>query len=343
LPEPLIALVKEAAAVRAEYRRKYDALETDEAQQIMLAAEEKARMRVIARKALDLAERHADEPLALAARTWVVNGGIVAWSTPESAEALRLLEEKHLNDAGLGPALLLAPVYSTLPGADRLLRAAWEKSPHRAVRGTACYGLALRLQTESNRAAKDQPTESASKAREAERLLEVVLKDYADVERYRGTIGGDATALLFRIRNLIVGKPAPDFRCTDIEDHEVKFSDLKGRVIVLDFWYVACGPCRAQFPHLRQLVERHAGKPFSVVGISEDEDRSKWGEFLKKEQLPWTQWHSGPKGVVADWSISSFPTYFVIDAKGLIRFINPRGDALDKAVEALLAEAAKGP
>jgi peroxiredoxin len=172
-------------------------------------------------------------------------------------------------------------------------------------------------------------------------LLEQLVKDYSDVPSFRGTVGSDAKSLLFRMRNLVVGKLAPDFRCTDVAGREVKLSNLKGRVVVLDFWYVACGPCRAQFPHLRQIVERHADKPLTLVGISEDEDRSVWEAFLKNENLPWAQWYSGPKGVVADWSITVFPTCYVIDAKGVIRFVNPRGEDLDKALDSLVAEASQ--
>jgi peroxiredoxin len=339
LPEPLAALAKEVETVENEFRPRVEAAGSDDAQLDKLREARHERMRAIARKALELAADHPNEPIAIAARTWVVNGRFVGVS-PETAEALRLLAEKHINDAGLGPAVEFAPIYSQIPEAMRLLRDAWTKSPHRDVRGTAGYSLAWRLQLNSvGRSAKERPQEAATNAVEAERLLEQLAKDYADVPSCRGTVGSDAKTLLFRMRNLVVGRPAPDFRCTDASGREVKLSDLKGRVVVLDFWYVACGPCRAQFPHLRKIVERHADKPFTLVGISEDEDRNVWEDFLKNEKLPWTQWYSGPKGVVGEWSITIFPTYYVIDAKGVIRFVNPRGDELDKAVDALVAEA----
>jgi peroxiredoxin len=340
LPEPLAALAREVEAGRAEHLRRYESIVSDDAAEQKLMAAEHDRVGRIARRALDLAEQHEGEPLALAARIWVVNGGL--GSSPETVEAFRLLCDKHLADTGLGPAVDIAPRYTRIPEAEKLLHDAWAKSPHHDVGGKAGYGLAWRLQRQSSSTVtKLPPEEAATKAAEAEQLLELLAKQYADVPTYRGTVGSEAKALLFRMRNSVPGKPAPDFGCTDASGKPVRLSDLKGRVVVMDFWYVGCGPCRAQFPHLRQLVERHVGQPFTLVGISRDEDRGEWEAFLKKEQLPWTQWQSGPKGVVADWSISSFPMYYVVDAKGVIRFVNPRGGALDDGVERLLGETKK--
>jgi peroxiredoxin len=334
-PDPVAALANELDTGRAEYHRRYERAETDDARQ-QLEDAERERVRGLARRALDLAARHADAPLALDARTWVVNGGLGSY--PETTEAFQLLADKHLADPRLGPAVEIAVVYSQIPAAEQLLLAAWEKSPHRDVRGKAGFALAWRAERQGQRLTKDRPGAGAAKTAEAERLLEAVARDYADVPGHRGTLGIEANALLFSMRHLVVGKPAPDFRCTDAADRPVKLSDLAGRVVVLDFWYVGCGPCRGQFPHLRKLTERLAGRPFTLVGVSADEDRGEWEAFLKKERLPWEQWYSGRGGVVTEWSVASFPTVYVIDGKGLIRFKNVHGEPLDKAVDALLAE-----
>jgi peroxiredoxin len=213
------------------------------------------------------------------------------------------------------------------------------------VRGKAAYSLALRAEWRSRHQTKSNAATSAKETAAAERLLEQVAKDYGDVPTRsdRGTLGADARALLFRMRNLVVGKKAPDFVCSDVTGRPVRLSELKGRVVVLDFWYTGCDPCRRMFPHLRELTERMAGKPFSLIGISADEDRSVWAAFLKKERLPWSQWYSGPGGVVSTWDVFSFPTLYVVDSKGVLRFLNPRGEALEKAVDALLTEIESNP
>jgi peroxiredoxin len=337
LPEPIARLADELAAGRAEFLRNWEKASSDDTKE-KLRARERERVGLLARRALDLAASHPGDGLDLAARTRVVKGGLGSYL--ETEQAFRLLAQQHIADPKLVPAVEIAFVYSQMRAAEQLLQSAREKSPHRDVRGQASYGLALCAERRGRGQAKEHPDVSARETATAERLLEEVVKDYGDIRTrsHLGTLGADARALLFRMRNLVVGKSAPDFVCTDPSGRPVKLSELRGRVVVLDFWYTGCGPCRAQFPHLRKLTERHAGKPFSLIGITEDEDRGVWLAFLEKERLPWVQWYSGPGGVVSAWGVNTFPTLYVLDSTGVIRFRNPVGDALDQAVDALLTE-----
>jgi thiol-disulfide isomerase/thioredoxin len=121
----------------------------------------------------------------------------------------------------------------------------------------------------------------------------------------------------------------------------VKLSDYRGRVTVLDFWFTGCMPCKAMIPHQREMVERLKGKPFALISISADQEKEALTSFLEKTPMPWAHWYSGRKGgVVDDWKIHGFPTNYVLDAKGVIRFKDVRGAMLDKAVDILLAETA---
>jgi cytochrome oxidase Cu insertion factor (SCO1/SenC/PrrC family) len=92
-------------------------------------------------------------------------------------------------------------------------------------------------------------------------------------------------------------------------------------------------------PHERSLVKRLEGKPFTLVSISVDEKRETLAEFLKKEPMPWTHWFNGPSGkIIADLNVRSYPTIYVLDANGVIRYKDVRGKVLDRAVDALLKE-----
>jgi hypothetical protein len=99
------------------------------------------------------------------------------------------------------------------------------------------------------------------------------------------------------------------------------------------------------YPHERSLVKKMENKPFALLGINSDpKDRLK--EVLKKENITWRSWWDGGDtgGPIARaWNVSSWPTIYVLDAGGVIRFKNVRGEQMDKAVEQLVAEIEKDP
>jgi AhpC/TSA family len=100
----------------------------------------------------------------------------------------------------------------------------------------------------------------------------------------------------------------------------------------------------AMFPHERSLVKRLDGKPFALIGVNSDEDKEKLKTENEKQQVTWRSfWDGSTDGPIATkWNVSGWPTIYVIDAKGVIRFKNVRGEAMDKAVDELLKEAESG-
>ena len=96
------------------------------------------------------------------------------------------------------------------------------------------------------------------------------------------------------------------------------------------------------YPHERSLVKRLAGKPFALIGVNSDE-KTKLKQVLKKENMTWRSWWDGgnTSGPIASkWNVHGWPTIYVLDHKGVIRFKGPREEALDRAVDDLLAEMA---
>jgi len=95
------------------------------------------------------------------------------------------------------------------------------------------------------------------------------------------------------------------------------------------------------YPHERSLVKRLANEPFALVGVNSDEDREELKRTLVKEEITWRSfWDGGSRSgpIATKWNVTGWPTIYVIDAKGVIRFKGVRGDAMDKAVDELLAE-----
>ena len=99
------------------------------------------------------------------------------------------------------------------------------------------------------------------------------------------------------------------------------------------------------YPHERSLVKRLAGKPFALLGVNSDKDREALKDVMAKEEITWRSWWDGgnTRGPIASqYNVSAWPTIYVLDAKGVIRYKGVRGTAMDKAVDTLLAEIENG-
>jgi len=98
------------------------------------------------------------------------------------------------------------------------------------------------------------------------------------------------------------------------------------------------------YPHERSLVKRLADKPFVILGVNSDQDRTKIKETVKEEQITWRSfWNGGSTSgpISTDWNVQGWPTVYVIDAKGVIRWKSVGVDEkkLDEAIEKCLKDA----
>ena len=95
------------------------------------------------------------------------------------------------------------------------------------------------------------------------------------------------------------------------------------------------------YAHERSLVEKYKDQPFAIVGINSDRDRDKLKELMEKENITWKSFFDGggTGGPIASaWNVSGWPTIYVLDAEGRIRFKDVRGPELDAAIEELMGE-----
>ena len=95
-------------------------------------------------------------------------------------------------------------------------------------------------------------------------------------------------------------------------------------------------------PHERSLVEKLKNEPFALIGVNSDGDKEKLVQQMKDEGVTWRSFWNGPKGtsgpISTKWNVRGWPTIYVLDHKGVIRFNGVRGEKMDAAVDQLLAE-----
>jgi thiol-disulfide isomerase/thioredoxin len=147
-----------------------------------------------------------------------------------------------------------------------------------------------------------------------------------------------------------IGMPAPDINLPNPDGKNFALSDLKGKVVLLDFWASWCGPCRRENPHVVKVYEKYKDKGFTVYSVSMDGlgnselprfktqadldqamkgQRQRWVDAIKQDGLPWPyhvsdlkKWDCAPARV---YGVSSIPRTFLIDREGKIAAMNLRG------------------
>ena len=251
----VFALAIAASTLRADEDEKEEP-KTPADQYLALLEEyqEVRQPREFAGKFLELAESHPQDPVAVDSLVWVISS---IRRGDEPARAVDLLLANHIDNERLAEVCQKVMRVPSLH-AEKLLREVLDKSPHQNVQAQACFLLANYLKNELMivEQIEGQPElvqriaqsygEDFSKhlasldektlGREREQLYERMVKSFADVEAFGGTLGDVAERGLFEIRHLSVGRVAPEIEGDDIDGDPFKLSDYRGNVVVLDFW-----------------------------------------------------------------------------------------------------------
>ena len=327
-----------------------------EAAKLEIAREVRPKTVEFANRFLELARKSPEDDVAFDALIWVVSNSQIGGQADEAVE--RLITG-HIQSPRMAQQCdwLSRATYSS---AERLLLALIEKHPDRQVQGHASLALAnqyktraevvrqintipamaKRIEAYNDKAAFEEIRRGDPEGwlRKAEAQFEQVRLRFPDVPTARPLTESE----LFEIRELAIGKPAPEIEGEDLDGRRMKLSDYHGKVVMLCFWATWCGPCMDMVPHERALVKKLEGRPFVLLGINGDHKKAPLRKRMESERITWRSWWSeGPDGTIpAHWNVTNWPTIYLLDPEGLIRYKSTgfKEKELDDAIDMVLEE-----
>ena len=142
--------------------------------------------------------------------------------------------------------------------------------------------------------------------------------------------------------NLGPGHMAPEIAMNNPEGKELKLSDLRGNIVLIDFWASWCSPCRAENPNVVRLYNKYHSKGFEVFSVSLDRSRNEWLNAINRDGLIWSNHVSDLNGWTssggATYGITSIPSTVLVDREGRIIARNLRGNDLERKLREIFGE-----
>ncbi|MFZ2989562.1 TlpA disulfide reductase family protein [Ideonella sp.] len=139
------------------------------------------------------------------------------------------------------------------------------------------------------------------------------------------------------------GAPAPNFVLRTLDGQNLRLSEQRGQVVMLNFWATWCGPCREEMPQLNRLHDKYKGAGFALLGINVDEDPRQAAALAAKLGVKFPVLLDSDKQISKTYDLSAMPSTVLIDRDGKVRHVH-RGyrdgvaDLYDQQIRQMLKE-----
>jgi thiol-disulfide isomerase/thioredoxin len=116
--------------------------------------------------------------------------------------------------------------------------------------------------------------------------------------------------------------PAPNFTLVDGDGNPVSLADLKGQIVLINFWASWCGPCREEMPLLEQIHQRYEPLGFTLLGVNVEENSSDAVNWLKDRPVSFPILFDPDNGVSKLYDVVAMPSTVIVDREGNVRFLH---------------------
>jgi thiol-disulfide isomerase/thioredoxin len=116
--------------------------------------------------------------------------------------------------------------------------------------------------------------------------------------------------------------PAPNFTLTDRQGNDVSLEQLRGQVVMINFWASWCGPCREEMPLLEQIHQRYEPLGFTLLGINVEENPGDAENWLKDRPVSFPILFDPENGVSKLYDVVAMPSTVIVDRQGNVRYLH---------------------
>lgn len=121
---------------------------------------------------------------------------------------------------------------------------------------------------------------------------------------------------------LEVGQAAPDIALSSIDGKNIRLKELRGQVVLVNFWASWCGPCRQEMPLLEDMYKKYSKLGFTILGVNVEQDNSKAKAYLRDVTVTFPILLD-PQNIASKlYNVEAMPTTAIVDRNGKIRYIH---------------------